>query len=399
AIFGSEFLDQVDDIVQETLIKAMRSWPIQGWPKNPSAWLKKVAKNLAIDRFRQETLERNRAKSLSLELRIDQDKMSNLEFFLEEENDNDGLLKMLFLANHPSFSLENRMIFSLKMVLGLGVTEIAAAFLMKKETVSQRFVRLKKQIRQDKIKFHLPSEERLHARLDSVLTTLYLMFNEGYKCSVGSKLYDVELCKEAILLIGNLLKNERFQLSKVHALMALMLFQFARFNSRLNSNDKIIELKDQCRDSWDWAIIDLAFEHLQKSMGDKQLSIYHLEAGILACHCSKKNYEDTNWAEILAYYDLLLKKKPSPITFLNRTIAYSKVYGPQKALIEIKNIQNNKKLKSYYYLDFAIADFHENCGDIQSASLFYKQALPKISNQVEIAFVKEKILELAKYIL
>ncbi|HEX5324891.1 MAG TPA: DUF6596 domain-containing protein, partial [Capsulimonadaceae bacterium] len=272
----------------------------------------------------------------------------------------------------------------------LGVSEIASAFLVSEETVAQRIVRAKRKIREERLRFEMPGSNELMGRLETVLAVIYLLFNEGYAASSGNSLIRKELCLEAIHL-GQLL-SERLgqQEPKIHALSALMHLQASRFGSRTDSSGSPLLLVSQDRSHWDRGYIESGIAHLKLAMKSGQVSSYHLQAGIAACHATALSYEETDWATILTYYDALRILDPSPITELNRAIALSMIDGPQAALAALEPLRSNAQMKQYHYLPATLADFYERAGDHEQSRIFYSKAIALTTNETEKRFLEEK---------
>jgi len=284
-IFGIDRLQLAEDVVQESLIRALRTWPYTGIPKNPAAWLTQTAKNLALDLIRREKLFH--------------DKQPQIIAFMEEwvsdsagdsprfDNEiRDGRLRLMFACCHPSLSLEDQTALALKTLCAFSPAEIAKAFLTSEAAIAKRLTRAKQKIREEHIPFEIPAGEELSRRLDAVLQTLYLLFNEGYKASSGDHLIKEDLCQEAIRLASLLAEHQAGNEPRTHALVALMSLNAARLPARTDSEGNILRLKDQDRATWNQAMIARGVFHLSKSAAGEHLTAYHLQAGIAACHCA-----------------------------------------------------------------------------------------------------------------
>ncbi|NIR51340.1 sigma-70 family RNA polymerase sigma factor, partial [candidate division KSB1 bacterium] len=325
--FGVDNLDLIEDVVQETLLKALKQWVFGGVPKNPAGWLLQTAKNQAIDVLRRRSAFRTKQKQLADHIEHatpEMDEAVHLNHELEDDQ-----LRMMFTCCHPVLSREARVALTLKILCGFSVVEIARAFLTQEATIAQRLVRAKRKIREDNLFLTFPEFELSNERLDSVLEVLYLFFNEGYKAHQGEDLIRQDLCYEAIRLTSLLAAHPKGDLPKVHALLALMLLQGTRLPTRLDSDGNLLLLKEQDRSKWDRDMIQLGLHHLEKSASGEFLSEYHLQAGIAACHATASDYDSTDWHRILTYYDELIRLSHSPVVALNRAVALSMVDGPE----------------------------------------------------------------------
>src|SRR6188768_374112 len=320
-LLGFQRLDLAQDIVQDTLLKAMNVWKLKGIPENPSAWLYTVAKRKAIDWLRQQKLHENIHAEINSSLQSEWTLSPTVnQLFLENEIE-DSQLRMIFACCHPTIPYESQIALTLKTLCGLNVSEIAQSFLTNEETITKRLYRAREKIREEKISLEAPAPATLPGRLDAVLHTVYLLFNEGYNSSHPDQLIRDDLCEESIRLCLLLTKNTLTDLPKTRALLALMCFQASRGDSRLNSDGSIILLKDQDRLKWNKALIAKGKYYLEQSAEGDTISEYHLEAMIASCHADAITFENTNWKIIYGLYKSLLEIKPSPVIEMNMAIA------------------------------------------------------------------------------
>lgn len=385
-IFGVEHMQLAEDVVQETLIKALQQWSYNGIPENPRAWLMQVAKNRALDILRRQS---NYEHKLSL-LKSDSQTASLEETFNFDNQIEDDLLAMLFMGCHPALSPEMQITLLLKTVGGFSVSEIARAFLIPEATVAQRIVRAKRKLRDESVEFHLPDEMAFQKNLDAVLLVIYLIFSEGYKASEGNFLIRTDFCYEAIRLCELLLKHPQGDKPRCHALMALMLLQASRLDARTYGNNLLL-LSDQDRKQWNQQAIQLGLYHLEKSASGDKLSEYHLQAGIAACHATAPSYEVTDWEQILAYYDQFLQINNSVFVQLNRLVALSFANNVQQALDELKTLEG---LDSYYLFHATLADFEYRLKNSVVAIRHYERASTLTGNSIEKCFIEACILEI-----
>lgn len=386
-IFGVENLELAEDVVQETLIKALRQWPYRGLPNNPGAWLMQVAKHQALDVIRRETSFRDKAALL-----IEPEKGGSRDEALALDDPlGDDQLTMMFICCHPALSQESQVALTLKAVGGFGVPEIARAFLTTEATIAQRLVRAKRQIREGGLAFELPPSQELPERLYPVLSVLYLLFNEGYSAQQGEDLIRQELCAEALRLGQLLVAHPVGEVAQLHALLALMFLQASRLPTRVDAQGNLLLLAEQDRSQWDQELIQRGLNHLEQAMQGHELSAYHLEAGIAACHASAASYDTTDWNSILFYYDELIALKPSPIIALNRAVAVAMVRGPQAGIAELEQITGLAQLKSYYLLPATFGELYERSGQANPALAYYREALALTANEAERRFLTRKL--------
>jgi RNA polymerase sigma-70 factor (ECF subfamily) len=341
--FGFDEIETAEDIASDTFAIAAQTWPLNGIPQNPVAWLYTVAKNKA-----KTYLNRNQlfAKKIDSELKRSSTATDEIEIDLSEQNSSDSQLQMMFAICQPSISTEAQIGLSLRILCGFGIDEIASAFLTNKETINKRLFRAKEKLRNEKVRIGFPSEVEIDERLDAVLTTLYLLFNEGYYSESRDEVLREELCFEAMRLAQLLVGNERTNLPKVNALLALMCFHASRFEARKNQNGEIILYEDQDETMWNQGLISRGAYLLRQSSQGNQISKYHLEAGIAYWHTQKADTKE-KWENILQLYNLLLQLEYSPVAALNRTYALSKANGKHEAIIEAEKL--NLSGNHYYF--------------------------------------------------
>jgi len=374
-IFGIERLQLAEDVVQEALIRALQTWPYYGVPKNPAAWLTQTAKNLALDLIRREkTFQEKQPEIITFVEQWSESSDVDDTPLLDGEIKDDRL-RLMFACCHPLVPQESQTALALKTLCGFGPGEIAKAFLTSEAAVEKRLVRARQKIREQKIPFEIPVGEELSGRLDAVLQTLYLLFNEGYKASSGDSLVREDLCHEAIRLVTLLAEHPVGNQPRVHALAALMLFNAARLDARVDAEGNILRLKEQDRSTWSKPMIARGMFHLAQSAAGDQLSEYHLQAGIAACHCMATDYESTDWRQILSLYDQLIEIDPSPVVALNRAVAVAHVHGPEAGIKAIGSIRVRQLLDSYYLLHAVLAEFQTQLENFQTAAEHLRKAI------------------------
>lgn len=341
-LFGAANIQIAEDIASETFLSAMENWTYKGIPQNPVAWLYTVAKNKAKNQFVRDHSFKNQIIPRIKHLVQDNEE---IEIDLSEKNIADSQLQMLFAICHPSIPPEAQIGLSLRILCGFGIEEIANAFLTNKETINKRLFRAKEKLRIEKIKIDFPAEKEIDARLDTILTTLYLLFNEGYYSESHDEIMREELCLEAMRLTYVLVGNERTNLPRVNALLALMCFHASRFKARKNSKGEMILYEDQDENLWDKDLIAKGVYILKQAAHGRQFSKYHLEANIAYWHTQKTDTHE-KWEKILQLYNLLLQIEYSPIAALNRTYALAKANGKEVA---IKEAEKLKLQDNHYY--------------------------------------------------
>ncbi len=386
-IFGIDRLDLAEDAVQEALVRALRTWPYYGIPENPSAWITQTAKNLALDIVRREKRFRNKEPEIIASL--DDFVLSESPAFDTEIKDD--RLRLMFACCHPLIAQEAQTALALKTLCGFSTAEIAMAFLTTEAAIAKRLTRARQRIRELRIPFGIPAGEELSVRLDGVLQTLYLLFNEGYKASSGDDLIREELCQEAIRLAALLAEHPVSDQPRAHALIALMLLNTARLPARVDAEGNILRLKEQDRSSWSQLLIAQGMRHLAQSASGEEVTAYHLQAGIAACHCAAIKYESTDWPRILALYDRLIQIDNSPVVALNRAVAIAEVHGPQAGIDAVEAVQDNQQLGSYYLLYAVLAEFESQLNDLFAAASHLRKALQLTGLKSEQSFLLSRL--------
>lgn len=375
--FGLSEVEVAEDIVQDTLLEAFEKWSVQSIPDNPEGWLMDVAKKKMINFLK-------RKKNFKTKI------VPNFDAAVLQSHapvEKDSTLKMIFTCCHPLLPVESQVALALKSLCGLNVSEIAKALLSTESTINKRLYRAKQKFRDGSIQFELPNEDDLVERLDGVFSTLYLLFNEGYYSAHSEKLIRMDLCFEAIRLVKEIIAH--FPNSpKAKALLSLMLLAVARFESRTDENGAIIILAEQNRTSWDKGLIAQGIDFLHQASSGKEISTYHLQAGIAAEHCMADSFQSTNWASIYKQYRLLESIAPSPIILLNKAI--SKFYGIDKteALADLQALKHNPELQQNLHYFTAIGVFYTELNQEEKAAPFFETALSISSSPPEQLLIK-----------
>jgi RNA polymerase sigma factor (sigma-70 family) len=354
--FGFEQLEIAEDIVSDTFLVAVSTWGIKNAiPANPTAWLYNVARNKAIN-----YLERHQVfeKKIAPTIKDEADKASEFEIDLSPQNINDSQLQMMFAICHPTIPVEAQIGLSLRILCGFGIDEIADAFLVDKETINKRLFRARQKLREDNVTISMPGSAELDGRLQAVLRTIYLFFNEGYYSVSTNKTLRKDVCFEAIRLCYMLVENSSTNKPDVNALLALMSFHASRFDARLDEKGEPILYDEQDTTLWDTDLIKRGEYFLNISASGYKISKYHVEAAIAYWHTRKSDPE--KWERILYLYNELLIIEYSPVAALNRTYALSKVQGKEKAIEEAKKLELSDNHFYFTLLGELYADLDNN---------------------------------------
>jgi RNA polymerase sigma factor (sigma-70 family) len=372
-LLGVHNLSLAEDVAQEAMLRALRTWSMGGVPPNPSAWITQVAMNLARDALRHRKMATG--KEAAIITHHEQTTATPAVAWEAAHGIRDDALRLMFVCAHPAIAPDAQVILALKILCGFSTAEIARAFLATEAAIEKQLTRTKQRIAEAGIGYELPEGEDLAPRLDGVLAAIYLLFNEGYKASAGDHLVREDLCQEAVRLALLLVAHPAGRTPRSHALLALMFLTIARFPSRLDEQGELLRLDEQDRSKWNQALIERGLVHLAEAAQGDALSEYHLQAGIAATHCMAPDYLSTNWEVILRHYDELHRLKPSPVVALNRAVAVANLSGPQAGLDALAAIGQRDKLESHYLLHAVEGELHWRMGDPASAARSFRRAL------------------------
>jgi len=333
--FGFAQIETAEDIASETFLTATQSWGIEGTPANPVAWLYSVAKNKALNFLQRQNTYRQKVQPV---VQHNAEEQYEMAIDLSLQNITDSQLQMMFAVCHPVLSTEAQVGLCLRILCGFGIEEIADAFLTSREVINKRLYRAKEKLREEKIDIAMPPLHDIDSRLQPVLTTIYLLFNEGYYSVSGDITLRKELCFEAIRLCAMLIENSSTNKPAVNALMALMCFHASRFDARVNAQGWLVLYEEQDTSLWNMDLISKGAYFLRNAATGDELTAYHLQAGIAYWNTQK---EDTHekWEGMLQLYNRLLQLEYSPIAALNRTYALSKANGKQQAITAAEKLQ------------------------------------------------------------
>ena len=393
-IFGPRNLELAEDVVQDTLLKALEHWKFRGVPDNPAAWLFTAARNKALDVLRRERHKKEFAEDLSALLKSEYSVGSTLNQLISETEIQDEQLRMMFVCCHPSIAEEGQVALILKTLCGFSVAEIAKAFLTNEDTITKRLYRAREQFRHENIRFEIPHPKDLPIRLNSVLTAVYLLFNEGYNSSNHDFLIREDLVEESIRLTHLMAGHPVTGTPPTLALLSLLCFHAARLYSRVDKDRHFISLQHQDRSLWNQELIKRGMLFLnQASFGD-DMSTYHIEASIAYEHCIAKDYASTNWKSILQLYDWLYHLKPGAMVALNRAIVIAEVEGAEAGLTALEQIHGANSLRNYYLLPATRGELFFRLGDFRQAKQNLEKAIEMTASPVEKEYLKTKISQM-----
>ncbi len=380
-------LDLAEEAMHEAFAVALESWPQTGIPDKPRPWLISTARFKAIDAMRR----RARFDGAQRDLIAHMESRVN-DVAIEDEEIEDDRLRLIFTCCHPALPPEGQVALTLREICGLTTEEIARAFLVTPATLAQRIVRAKSKIRETKIPYEVPSPQELPERLDAVLQVVYLVFNEGYSAAAGTEVTRAELTSEAIRL-GRLL-TELQPDPEVIGLLALMLLQESRRAARTSPTGELILLENQDRSLWNRAQIAEGVALVDKALSSRRFGPYTLQAAIAAVHAEAESTAATDWRQIVALYNQLVRIQPSPVVYLNRAVAIAMRDGPEAGLKHIDAVLEHGELANYYLAHSARADMYRRLGRTDEARASYEKALALTQQEPERQFLQERIRQL-----
>jgi len=382
-------LDVAEEAMHEAFAAALSLWPSSGVPDNPRPWLISTARFKAIDTLRR----RARFDASQNELaRYLEAQWSSAETSKEEDSVEDDRLRLIFTCCHPSLPPEAHVALTLREVCGLTTEEIAKAFLITPRTLAQRIVRAKAKIRDTPIRYEVPSPQELPERLGAVLQVIYLVFNEGYSAAAGAEVTRAELTSEAIRL-GRLVSELQPE-PEVLGLLSLMLLQESRRAARTSPTGELILLENQDRSLWNREQIAEGVALLEKALKSRRFGSYTLQAAIAAVHAEAESVAVTDWRQIVALYNQLVRIQPSPVVHLNRAVAIAMHDGPEAGLAHIDALLEHGELINYYLAHSARADMYRRLGRTAEARSSYENALALTQQEPERQFLQERIRQL-----
>ncbi|MGW2661565.1 RNA polymerase sigma factor [Nocardia tengchongensis] len=374
-VFGD--VDIAEDAVQDAFAIALLRWPADGLPPSPPGWIITTARNRAVDRLRREAARQDKYAQAALLHARDEP--------APEDPLGDDRLRLIFTCCHPALARPAQVALTLRLLGGLTTEEIARAFLIPESTLAQRITRAKGKIRDAGIPYRVPSAAELPARLDAVLTVVYLIFTEGHTATAGEQLIRADLCAEAIRLgraLAELMPDE----PEVRGLLALMLLTESRRAARTGPDGGLVPLPEQDRRRWDRALIDEGQALVRMCLRRNRPGPYQIQAAINAVHADAPTAEDTDWSQILALYDQLETLAPGPIVALNRAVALAEVHGPEAAL----GVLDGLDLRDHYLFHAVRADLLRRSGRTAQAGQAYDAAIDLARNRAERDFLLDR---------
>lgn len=381
-LFGIENIEIAEDITSDTFLAATELWSVKGIPENPTAWLYTVAKNKTKNYLKRDTLFEQK---IAVEVKHNASKAEEIEIDLSNKNIFDSQLAMIFTVCNPVNSAEAQIALALNLLCGFGIQEIADGFLTNKEVIYKRINRAKEKLKEANVKIEQPSSSEINNRLENVLTTLYLLFSEGYYSTSQNTILRKDVCAEAMRLTFLLIENPATNLPPVNALLSLMCFHSSRFDARTNSDGETILYQNQDETLWNQELIEKGTYFLGKASTGNTLTKYHLEAGIAYWHTQKEDSKE-KWENILQLYNQLLILEYSPIAALNRTFALAKTNGKQTAITEAEKLNLSENHFYYSLLGNLYTDI-----DNKKALEHFKKALQLASSVSDKSIIKQNI--------
>ena len=385
-------LDLAEEAMHEAFAVALESWPQTGIPDKPRPWLISTARFKAIDAIRRRARFDGAQKDLVAHI----ESRAN-DVAIDDEEIEDDRLRLIFTCCHPALPPEGQVALTLREICGLTTEEIARAFLVTSATLAQRIVRAKAKIREASIPYEVPSPEELPERMDAVLQVVYLVFNEGYSAATGTEVTRAELTREAIRLGGLLMELQPESEGgdpEIIGLLALMLLQESRRAARTSPTGELILLENQDRSLWNREQIAEGVALVEKALSSRRFGPYTLQAAIAAVHAQAESAAATDWRQIVALYNQLVRIQPSPVVHLNRAVAIAMSDGPEAGLKHINALLEHGELANYYLAHSARADLYRRLGRTEEARASYEKALALTQQQPERQFLQERIRQL-----
>jgi RNA polymerase sigma-70 factor (ECF subfamily) len=375
--FGVQRFALIENAVQDAYVRALERWPQEGPPDEPERWLVRVAHNALVGALRREAPAQG----------LDENHEPQVDPPTFESDDE---LRLMFLCCDPILTRAAQIALVLNVAFGLEARQIATAFLSDERTVAQRIVRAKQRLRDEGVRFDVPEGTALPARLAAILDVLYVVFSEGYNPTADDAALDAGLCNEALRLARLLSETKQTAVAPAFALRALLCFHASRVPARLADDGSLLLMPEQDRGRWDGALMAEAFTCLEAAGSGKELSRFHVEAAIAACHAMGSTYATTDWARIVELYDVLRELAPSLVIDVNRALAIAMQSGARVGLDELDAIPERELLGRYPYALAAYADLHASLGNLEEARGYLERALEHQSSPAQKALLRRK---------
>jgi RNA polymerase sigma-70 factor (ECF subfamily) len=376
--FGVRHFALVEQAVQDAYIRALNRWTVDGLPDDTEAWLVRVAHNASIDALRRERAH------VALDSARDIAEQEPPNF------DTDDEVRLMFLCCDPSLPRAAQIALVANVAFGLTAAQIATAFVSDERTVAQRLVRAKRRLRERGIRFDVPTASALPERLAALLDVIYVVFSEGYSPSIGEEAIDEGLCRDALRFVRLLTERDDTGLPPAFALRALLCLHASRAAARLADDGSLLLLAEQDRSKWDAALVDEAFDCLQRARLGVELTRYHLEAGLAACHAVAPNYAATDWERVVELYTLLRARWPSLVIDVNLALAVGMHAGALAGLDELDAIPERELLARYPYALAAYAELHASLGNLDEARAYLDRAVAHQTSPAQAALLRRK---------
>lgn len=383
-VVGLKNLHLIEDLVQDSFVSALQHWKLKGVPAEPAAWLMQTTKHKAID-----LLRRLNYHTRYIQSQTNQNFSEQVDLYFHDQEISDSELRLIFSCCHPSFSKEDQVALTLKLIFSFSISEIARALILSEAAIQKKISRAKEQLRSGSIQLEIPTGKHLQEQIENVRTVLYLLFNEGYNSHKKDELIRHDLCMEAIRCTKIITEHQATQGPINDALLALMCLHAARFDSRISENNELILLEAQDRSLWDKELIQVGYHYLNRASTGDVISQYHIEAAIAAEHSIAKSYNETNWERILSLYDLLTKTNLSPVILLNRSVVLAQLGEIANAITQVLSIRGiDQLIQTDHQYASVLGYLYMKLSDRVKAMEYLQQA-----KSITVSLAEQKLLQ------
>lgn len=389
-LLGAQELELAEDIVQESILRALKTWPHHGVPDNPAGWLTTTAKRIALDKLRHMKMQNQTLAEVGEHIEQTLSRLADSPDPKFNSELRDDMLAMMFACCRCDPSETTQIAMILHLLCGFSAREIAGLFLVDERAMAQRLVRAKRELRESGLSLESPAAEEIINSYETVLAALYGMFNEGYKATSGDRLVREELCDEAIRLTELLREHPFAQSLQIPALLALFYFQHSRLAARIGSDGVLRTLEEQDRSKWNREEIARGFAYLELA-ATEHLSKYHLEAAIASCHARAVSYEKTDWSQLLELYDALVIVDPNPVVQLNRVVVLAEAKGPEVALAKLDEQSFSTTVDRLHLFHATRGEMLQRVGRAEEAKSAIARAITLCDNEIEREFLRRKL--------